>query len=103
MFKLLVTLLTLIMRFLYYIVCDRLGLAEAWGNLQSVRFNQDMSSFICAFQVGSLSLFTTFLFLTIIKQKFTKIIDPMKSQVKYSSIEFTNWLLPITNYTLLTM
>jgi len=31
---------------------SRLGLAEAWGQLQSVRFNQDMSGFICAFQDG---------------------------------------------------
>ena len=31
--------------------CSRLGLAEAWGHLQSIRFNQDMTGFICAFQV----------------------------------------------------
>jgi len=46
----------------------RLGLAEAWGNLQSVRFNQDMSSFICAFQDG-LRIFN---------------IDPIREQAHYT-------------------
>ena len=29
---------------------SRLGLAEAWGNLKSLRFNQDKTTFCCAFQ-----------------------------------------------------
>ena len=29
----------------------RLGLADAWGNLRSVRFNQDMTAVVCAFEV----------------------------------------------------
>jgi len=31
---------------------NRLGLAEAWGNLRSLRFNQDMSAFSAAFEDG---------------------------------------------------
>jgi hypothetical protein len=31
---------------------SRLGLAEAWGNLKSMRFNQDKTAFCCAFQDG---------------------------------------------------
>ena len=30
---------------------NRLGLAEAWGSLKSMRFNQDKTAFCCAFQV----------------------------------------------------
>jgi hypothetical protein len=30
---------------------SRLGLADGWGLLQSMRFNQDRSAFVCAFQV----------------------------------------------------
>ena len=30
----------------------RLGLAEAWGSLKSMRFNQDKTAFSCAFQVA---------------------------------------------------
>ena len=30
----------------------RLGLAEAWGSLKSMRFNQDKTAFSCAFQVN---------------------------------------------------
>jgi len=32
---------------------NRLGLAEAWGNLKSIRFNQDTSAFSCAFEDGA--------------------------------------------------
>jgi WD40 repeat protein len=31
---------------------SRLGLADGWGLLQSMRFNQDRSAFVCAFQDG---------------------------------------------------
>jgi len=31
---------------------SRLGLAEAWGSLKSMRFNQDKTAFSCAFQDG---------------------------------------------------
>jgi len=31
---------------------NRLGLAEAWGNLRNLRFNQDTSAFSCAFEDG---------------------------------------------------
>ena len=47
---------------------SRLGLAEGWGNLQSVRFNQDMSSFITSFQDG-LRIFN---------------IDPIREQAHYT-------------------
>ena len=47
---------------------SRLGLAEGWGNLQSVRFNQDMSSFVTSFQDG-LRIFN---------------IDPIREQAHYT-------------------
>jgi len=31
---------------------SRLGLADAWGNLKHMKFNQDMTAFICSFQDG---------------------------------------------------
>ena len=31
---------------------SRLGLADAWGKLRSLRFNQDQSCFICALDDG---------------------------------------------------
>lgn len=31
---------------------SRIGLAEAWGNLRSMRFNQDKTAFCCAFEDG---------------------------------------------------
>jgi hypothetical protein len=31
---------------------NRLGLADAWGNLKSMRFNQDITAFSCAFEDG---------------------------------------------------
>jgi len=31
---------------------SRLGLADGWGQIQNLRFNQDKSSFICCFQDG---------------------------------------------------
>eukprot|EP00092_Neocalanus_flemingeri_P018204 GFUD01019701.1.p1 GENE.GFUD01019701.1~~GFUD01019701.1.p1 ORF type:complete len:360 (-),score=111.73 GFUD01019701.1:91-1170(-) len=46
---------------------SRLGLADAWGNLRSVRFNQDMTAFVCAFQDG-LRIFN---------------IDPIREQAHY--------------------
>ena len=30
-----------------------MGLAEAWGSLKSMRFNQDKTAFCCAFQDGA--------------------------------------------------
>ena len=36
---------------------NRLGLAEAWGSLKSMRFNQDKTAFCCAFQVPLRFLF----------------------------------------------
>ena len=33
-------------------VTSRLGLADAWGKLRSLRFNQDQSCFICALDDG---------------------------------------------------
>ena len=35
---------------------SRLGLADGWGQLQNMRFNQDRSAFVCAFQVSLSSL-----------------------------------------------
>ena len=31
---------------------SRLGLADAWGQLKQLRFNQDQSCFVCAFEDG---------------------------------------------------
>ena len=31
---------------------SRLGLAGAWGQLKQIRFNQDKSCFVCAFEDG---------------------------------------------------
>jgi hypothetical protein len=36
---------------------SRLGLADGWGLLQSMRFNQDRSAFVCAFQVTNKTVF----------------------------------------------
>merc|ERR1712013_231691 len=46
---------------------SRLGLADAWGNLRSVRFNQDMTAVVCAFEDG-LRIFN---------------IDPIREQAHY--------------------